>query len=319
MGTRKLDRISELFEAYKDIDEEKLWEHFSYFINSIIPTAERCGIKMAIHPDDPPYSIFNLPRIITGPDSYDRMFSINGSPSNALTLCTGSMGASKKNNMTEIVKNYHHKAPFIHLRNVHIYEDHSFVETSHYDNDGDIELAEIMKILAASNYQGYIRPDHGRHLWNENCRPGYGLYDRALGIMYLNGLWTAFQLNKEGAKMFSKHESLNQKVVVITGGSGVLCRTIAKELARQNMKIAILNRNFEKGKEIVDSIKNDGGVASNYAVDVTNEEDLIKAKLDILSDYGQIDHLINGAGGNNPAAITNEESYSTSDSKSFSN
>ncbi|MCD8909419.1 SDR family oxidoreductase [Staphylococcus gallinarum] len=117
--------------------------------------------------------------------------------------------------------------------------------------------------------------------------------------------------------MFSKHESLNQKVVVITGGSGVLCRTIAKELARQNMKIAILNRNFEKGKEIVDSIKNDGGVASNYAVDVTNEEDLIKAKLDILSDYGQIDHLINGAGGNNPAAITNEESYSTSDSKSF--
>lgn len=117
--------------------------------------------------------------------------------------------------------------------------------------------------------------------------------------------------------MFSKHESLNQKVVVITGGSGVLCRTIAKELARQNMKIAILNRNFEKGKKIVDSIKNDGGVASNYAVDVTNEEDLIKAKLDILSDYGQIDHLINGAGGNNPAAITNEESYSTSDSKSF--
>ncbi|MEJ7219244.1 SDR family oxidoreductase [Staphylococcus gallinarum] len=117
--------------------------------------------------------------------------------------------------------------------------------------------------------------------------------------------------------MFSKHESLNQKVVVITGGSGVLCRTIAKELARQNMKIAILNRNFEKGKEIVDSIKNDGGVASNYAVDVTNEEDLIKAKLNILSDYGQIDHLINGAGGNNPAAITNEESYSTSDSKSF--
>lgn len=196
----KLDRISELFEAYKDIDEEKLWEHFSYFINSIIPTAKRCGIKMAIHPDDPPYSIFNLPRIITGPDSYDRMFSINDSPSNALTLCTGSMGASKKNNMTEIVKNYHHKAPFIHLRNVHIYEDHSFVETSHYDNDGDIELAEIMKILAASNYQGYIRPDHGRHLWNENCRPGYGLYDRALGIMYLNGLWTAFQLNKEGAK-----------------------------------------------------------------------------------------------------------------------
>ena len=68
----KLDQISELFEAYKDIDEEKLWENFAYFINAIIPTAERCGIKMAIHPDDPPYSIFNLPRIITGADSYER-------------------------------------------------------------------------------------------------------------------------------------------------------------------------------------------------------------------------------------------------------
>ena len=193
----KLDKINELFEAYADVDEEKLWQNFAYFINAIIPTAERCGIKMAIHPDDPPYSIFNLPRIITGAESYEKMFKINNSPNNAITLCTGSMGASKDNDMAEIVKKYHKHAPFLHLRNVNIYDNGSFIETSHFSKDGDINLTKIMKHLSDSEYQGYIRPDHGRHLWNENCRPGYGLYDRALGIMYLNGLWDAFQLEKE--------------------------------------------------------------------------------------------------------------------------
>ncbi|WP_204253646.1 mannonate dehydratase [Mammaliicoccus sciuri] len=196
----KLDQISELFEAYKDIDEEKLWENFAYFINAIIPTAERCGIKMAIHPDDPPYSIFNLPRIITGADSYERMFEINNSPNNAITLCTGSLGASKDNDMAEIALKYHEHAPFMHIRNVHIYENGSFVETSHFTEDGNIDIAQIMKHLSDADYKGYIRPDHGRHLWNEECRPGYGLYDRALGIMYLNGLWDAYQLEKESGK-----------------------------------------------------------------------------------------------------------------------
>lgn len=196
----KLDQISELIESYKSVDEEKLWENFSYFINAIIPTAERCGIKMAIHPDDPPYSIFNLPRIITGAKSYERMFEINDSPNNAITLCTGSMGASKKNDMAKIVKKYHKHAPFMHIRNVQISDDSSFIEKSHYTEDGDIDIKQIMKNLSDVDYKGYIRPDHGRHLWEEECRPGYGLYDRALGIMYLNGLWDAYQLEKEGEK-----------------------------------------------------------------------------------------------------------------------
>ncbi|MBF0840377.1 SDR family oxidoreductase [Mammaliicoccus lentus] len=117
--------------------------------------------------------------------------------------------------------------------------------------------------------------------------------------------------------MFSKHENLKGKVIVITGGSGVLCRTIAKALAKQDMKIAILNRTFEKGAQIVKEIEQEGGTANNYSADVTSEEDLVKAKEAILTDYGQIDYLINGAGGNHPDAITEGEAYDSKDKKNF--
>lgn len=119
--------------------------------------------------------------------------------------------------------------------------------------------------------------------------------------------------------MVSIHENLKNKVVVITGGSGVLCRTIAKALSFQEMKIVIINRTFEKGAKIVQDIRAEGGVASNYSADVTDELSLIKAKEEILSTYGQIDYLINGAGGNNPDAITSEESYDSQDSNNFFN
>lgn len=117
--------------------------------------------------------------------------------------------------------------------------------------------------------------------------------------------------------MFSKHESLKDKVVVITGGSGVLCRKIAKELGKQGMQIAILNRTYDKGAEVVKEIEAEGGIARNYSVDVTNEESLTKAKDEILEAFGKIDYLINGAGGNNPDAITDSESYNAEDKKNF--
>lgn len=189
----KLDRITELFDAYKEIDEAKLWENLAYFLKEIIPVAEEAGIQMAIHPDDPPFSIFGLPRIITGAASYEKLIEISDSPSNAFTMCTGSMGASPSNNMVEIAEIYANRSPFAHIRNVKIYDNGDFTETSHYTQDGSIDLNGVVKELSDQNYTGYARPDHGRHIWNEECRPGYGLYDRALGIMYLLGLWDAHQ------------------------------------------------------------------------------------------------------------------------------
>jgi NAD(P)-dependent dehydrogenase (short-subunit alcohol dehydrogenase family) len=105
------------------------------------------------------------------------------------------------------------------------------------------------------------------------------------------------------------HQALQDKVAVVTGGSGVLCSEMAKELARQGMRVAILNRTAQKGEAVVQSIKENGGEAINFSVDVLNKESLIAARQAILQQYGQIDVLINGAGGNHPDAITADEVY----------
>lgn len=189
----KMARIKELFEAYKGIDEEQLWGNLEHFLKAILPTAEENGIQMAIHPDDPPWSIFGLPRIMTGEKSWERLIAISDSPSNGITFCTGSMGANPENDMVDLATKYAKHSPFAHLRNVKIFENGDFVETSHYTQDGSIDLNGVVSELSKQNYSGYARPDHGRHIWSEECRPGYGLYDRALGIMYLLGLWDAHQ------------------------------------------------------------------------------------------------------------------------------
>ena len=192
----KLAQISQLFEAYKQVDEEQLWDNLAFFLKEILPVAEECDVKMAIHPDDPPWSIFGLPRIITSAKSYERLFSISDSPYNGITLCTGSMGANPDNDMVAIAEKYGSHAPFSHIRNVKIFDNGDFIETSHYTQDGSIDMSGVVQALHQQDYQGYVRPDHGRHLWGEECRPGYGLYDRALGVMYLLGLWDAYEKNK---------------------------------------------------------------------------------------------------------------------------
>lgn len=192
----KMARIKELFEAYREIDEDKLWEHLAYFLGEILPVAEQAGIRMAIHPDDPPWSIFGLPRIMTGGESWKKLREISDSPSNGITFCTGSMGANPENDMVELAKDYLVNSPFSHVRNVRIFENGSFIESSHLTSDGSVDINGVIRQFAEQDYDGYVRPDHGRHIWGEECRPGYGLYDRALGIMYLLGLWDAYTSGK---------------------------------------------------------------------------------------------------------------------------
>ena len=192
----KMSRIQELFAAYQHVSAEDLWENLSYFLQEILPVAEEAGIKMAIHPDDPPWSIFGLPRIMTGDESLQKLLSISDSPSNGITFCTGSLGANPQNDMVELARKFAERSPFAHIRNVKIFENGDFIETSHLTADGSINIKGVVKELSKIQYEGYVRPDHGRHLWGEECRPGYGLYDRALGIMYLHGLWDAYQSEK---------------------------------------------------------------------------------------------------------------------------
>lgn len=192
----KMSRIQELFAAYQHVSTEDLWENLRYFLQEILPVAEEAGIKMAIHPDDPPWSIFGLPRIMTGDESLQKLLSISDSPSNGITFCTGSLGANPQNDMVELARKFAERSPFAHIRNVKIFENGDFIETSHLTADGSINIKGVVKELSEIQYEGYVRPDHGRHLWGEECRPGYGLYDRAFGIMYLHGLWDAYQSEK---------------------------------------------------------------------------------------------------------------------------
>lgn len=192
----KMSRIQDLFAAYQHVSAEDLWENLRYFLQEILPVAEEAGIKMAIHPDDPPWSIFGLPRIMTGDESLQKLLSISDSPSNGITFCTGSLGANPQNDMVELARKFAERSPFAHIRNVKIFENGDFIETSHLTADGSINIKGVVKELSEIQYEGYVRPDHGRHLWGEECRPGYGLYDRALGIMYLHGLWDAYQSEK---------------------------------------------------------------------------------------------------------------------------
>jgi mannonate dehydratase len=189
----RLSKLKELFEAYKNVSEEELFQNLEYFLKEIIPVAEENNIKMGIHPDDPPFSIFGLPRIMTNQQNIRRVLSLVDSPSNGVTLCSGSLGANPDNNVAEMVREFADRIPFAHIRNVKVYENGDFIETSHRSSDGTVDILEIMKAYHDSGFTGYARPDHGRHIWGEECRPGYGLYDRGLGIMYLWGIWDSLE------------------------------------------------------------------------------------------------------------------------------
>lgn len=191
----KKEDLKELFEEYSKIDKETLWTNLQYFLEKIIPVAEENDICMAIHPDDPPFDIFGLPRIITNENNIDRFLKLVDSPNNGLTLCTGSLGCVRSNNIYEMIDKYSSQGRihFMHVRNVKILNDGSFEESAHCSDCGSLDIVEIMKILNKNNFKGYLRPDHGRMIWGETGRAGYGLYDRALGASYINGIWETLE------------------------------------------------------------------------------------------------------------------------------
>jgi len=182
-----------LISAYGQIGEEGLWKNLERFLKKVIPVAEKCGVRMAIHPDDPPYPIFGLPRIITCEENLDRFLNIVDSPANSLCLCIGSLGCAKSNDVVAMVEKYAKadRIAFMHMRNVKIMDDGSFEERAHLSECGSLDMYAVVRTLVRYGFDGYVRPDHGRMIWGEQGRPGYGLFDRALGASYLNGLFEA--------------------------------------------------------------------------------------------------------------------------------
>ncbi len=180
-----------LLEQYSKITEEDLWDNLKYFLDRVIKVAEEVKIKMAIHPDDPPWSIFGLPRIITCKANLERLLNLYDSECNGLALCCGALGVSPDNDIIDMIHSFSDRIHFTHIRNVNISGERDFEEVAHHTNAGSLDIFGIVNAYHQEGFKGYFRPDHGRMIWGEKGRPGYGLYDRALGAVYINGLWEA--------------------------------------------------------------------------------------------------------------------------------
>lgn len=191
----RMSRIKELFEMYSDVDEEKLFANLKYFLEAIMPVCDKYDINMAIHPDDPAWSVFGLPRIIINKENILRMMKMVDNPHNGVTFCTGSFGTNLKNNLPDMIHSLKGRLHFAHIRNLKFHSQNDFEESAHLSSDGTFDMYEIMKALYDIGFNGPIRPDHGRMIWGEVAMPGYGLYDRALGATYLQGLWEAIDKN----------------------------------------------------------------------------------------------------------------------------
>lgn len=203
-GSRKLialEQFKKNHETVLQISKEKLQENLSYFLNAIIPEAEKIGVKMAIHPDDPPFSVFGVPRIVSNYDDLKFLLSCCPSPSNGLTFCSGSLGASEENDLVKIISDFGNRIHFIHLRNVARSPDGSFYEAEHLN--GSVPIDQVMKAIVLEQKRRHekgseevmipMRPDHGHVLLDDKKRQadfysGYSLIGRAMGLAQLSGL-----------------------------------------------------------------------------------------------------------------------------------
>ena len=187
----RMAKVKELFELYKDVDDEKLFANLVYFLEKIMPVCSEYDIKMAIHPDDPAWSVFGLPRIIINKENILRLMHAVDDVHNGVTFCSGSYGTNLENNLPEMIRALEGRIHFAHVRNLKFNSPDDFEEAAHLSSDGTFDMYEIVKALYETGFSGPIRPDHGRMIWGEVAMPGYGLYDRALGATYINGLWEA--------------------------------------------------------------------------------------------------------------------------------
>jgi mannonate dehydratase len=187
----RLAKLKDLFALYKDVGEEKLFANYKYFIEAIMPVCSRYNINMAVHPDDPAWPVFGLPRIVRDQERLLRITSLSDNEHHGVTLCTGSLGTNQANDIPAIIRSLKGRVHFAHVRNVLHTSPGCFEESAHLSSDGSLDMFAIMKALYDIGFDGPLRPDHGRNIWGEVSIPGYGLYDRALGASYLSGLWEA--------------------------------------------------------------------------------------------------------------------------------
>jgi mannonate dehydratase len=192
----RMKKIRKSLEAYSGMSEDDFYANIKYFLDAIIPVAEKLDIKMGVHPDDPPMPIFGLPKLVISHENIRRYLDLNPSKHNGITLCTGSLGARKGADIPAMIREFgsEGRIHFAHVRNLKFENETDFYESAHYTPCGSLDIYSIMKAFYDVGFSNWIRPDHGRMIWDEATkkgRPGYGLYDRAIGANYLIGMWEA--------------------------------------------------------------------------------------------------------------------------------
>jgi mannonate dehydratase len=195
-----LENFKLAIDEYREITANDLRDHLIEFLKEIVPVAEECGVFMVVHPDDPPWPLLGLPRVVGNKEDLHLIVSAIDSPSNGITFCAGSLGAGYKNDLIDMVKTFSGRVNFLHLRNLTRDAQGNFMEAYHLD--GDLDLFEIMKALVLEqnkritegrkNWRMPIRPDHGQLMAAEPKRPGiypgYSLLGRMRGLAELRGL-----------------------------------------------------------------------------------------------------------------------------------
>lgn len=182
-----------LRDAYAALGDGGLQRNLYTFLDEVVPAAEAAGVRLAIHPDDPPVPLFGLPRAVSNAEQLQAMFDRQPGAANGMTLCTGSFASAGNNDVPGLARRFARRVAYVHARQVRRTGPASFVETAHPSACGDLDMAKILRALREGGFNGYIRSDHGRMIWGECGLPGYGLYDRALGISYLSGLWEGLE------------------------------------------------------------------------------------------------------------------------------
>jgi mannonate dehydratase len=187
-----------LLALYRGVGKGKLRENYKYFLEQVIPTAEKYGVNLCVHPDDPPFPVLGLPRIVTSGDDIEWFLNAVPSPNNGLTFCAGSLSAGMHNNVPELARRFAARTHFVHLRSTDVAADGSFTEASHLGGRGHI--VELVRIFEQANPALPMRVDHGKLMLgdadNNRYNPGYSFLGRMFALAQVDGIMAAVKAER---------------------------------------------------------------------------------------------------------------------------